>query len=93
MNVRKIKSTIYEEDEDDNNFVTSRNQDYKNTDKNRWEDSNLKDEPKLEQIKLKIGKTENDSLASTQRALRMLNDTEDVGIKTSEVIYDFSMYV
>ena len=89
MNVRKIKSTIYEEDEDDNNFVTSRKPDNKNTDKNRWDDSNLNDVPSLEQIKLKIGKTENDSLASTQRALRMLNDTEDVGIKTSEVIYDF----
>ena len=89
MNVRKIKSTIYEEDEDDNNFVTSQKQDNKKTDKNGWDNSGLNDEPHLEQIKLKIGKTENDSLSSTQRALRMLNDTEDVGIKTSEVIYDF----
>jgi hypothetical protein len=43
------------------------------------------DDDNLEQIKEKIGKTENESLSSTQRALRMLNETYDIGADTAQV--------
>jgi len=43
------------------------------------------DDDNLEQIKQKIGKTENESLASTSRALRMLNETYDIGADTAQV--------
>jgi synaptosomal-associated protein 29 len=38
----------------------------------------------LEQIHAKIDSTENESLESTRRALRMLNETEEVGVKTAD---------
>lgn len=38
----------------------------------------------LDQIHAKIDSTENESLESTRRALRMLNETEEVGVKTAD---------
>jgi hypothetical protein len=45
--------------------------------------NNLSHEDDLRFIQEKIGKVENDSLESTRRALRMLNETEEVGVKTA----------
>lgn len=42
------------------------------------------EEDTLEQIQERIGRVENDSLESTRRALRTLNETEEVGVKTAE---------
>lgn len=42
------------------------------------------DEEETQQIQAKIGQIEDDSLASTQRALRMLNETEEIGNKTAQ---------
>ena len=42
------------------------------------------DADNLNQIQEKIGKTENESLESTRRALRLLTETQDVGTKTAE---------
>lgn len=41
------------------------------------------DENDLKQAQERINRTENESLESTARALRMLNETEEVGIKTA----------
>ena len=43
------------------------------------------DEEDLGQIQQKIGKVENDSLESTQRALRMLNETHEIGVGAAQV--------
>ena len=49
-----------------------------------------KDDEDLEALQQKIGQVENDSLESTRRALRCLNETEEVGVKTAEVCNFFS---
>lgn len=38
-------------------------------------------------IQEKIGRVENDSLESTTRALRILNETQEIGAKTAEELY------
>ena len=43
------------------------------------------DEEDLSQIQQKIGKVENNSLESTQRALRMLNKTHEIGVGAAQV--------
>ena len=45
----------------------------------------IKDDDDLEALQQKIGQVENDSLESTRRALRSLNETHEVGVKTAEV--------
>ena len=42
------------------------------------------DEDNLKRIQERIGQVENDSLESTQRALRCLNETNEIGVKTAE---------
>lgn len=37
----------------------------------------------LSELQVKIGQVENESLESTQRTIRMLNDSHDVGVKTA----------
>lgn len=41
------------------------------------------DDEELNKIQERIGRVENDSLESTQRALRILNETEEIGVKTA----------
>lgn len=43
------------------------------------------DEDELKKLQMKIGQIENQSLASTQRALRSLNEATETGTKTAEV--------
>jgi hypothetical protein len=45
--------------------------------------SNPTDE--LSRVQQKIGHVENESLESTYRALRSLNETREIGVKTAEV--------
>ena len=52
---------------------------------NGW--NNHADENSIDKINQKIGLTENKSLASTQRALKMINDAEDIGINTTRVFF------
>lgn len=63
-------------DDDDDQF------DYKFGNKNNNNSSN-QDEDDLKQIQEKIGRIENDSLESTYRALRVLNETQEVGVATA----------
>lgn len=51
---------------------------------NRNKRSNDNDE--LNQLQQRIGHVENESLESTYRALRSLNETREIGVKTAEVI-------
>lgn len=46
--------------------------------------SNGNDDEEFKRIQEQIGHVENESLSSTQRALRALNETEEVGAKTAE---------
>lgn len=39
----------------------------------------------LERVQQSIGRVENESLESTYRALRSLNETREIGVKTAEV--------
>ncbi|CAF0819800.1 unnamed protein product [Brachionus calyciflorus] len=48
---------------------------------------NKADEDDIRFIQEKIGRVENDSLESTTRALRILNETQEIGAKTSEELY------
>jgi hypothetical protein len=49
------------------------------------------DEEELKQIQEKIGHIENQSLQSTTNALRTLNETYEIGVKTGEVnLFAFS---
>jgi synaptosomal-associated protein 29 len=64
-----------DDDEDDRDFKFG-NRRANNHDNNGEED--------LRQVQERIGKVENDSLESTQRALRMLNETEEIGVKTAQ---------
>ena len=51
-------------------------------------------EENLKKIQEKIGHVENESLSSTQRALRMLNETTEIGEKTASVRpYLYSFYI
>ena len=80
MSARNNKNT-YGERDDHGHLSQSNN----NTRKpGTW--VNQDDENDLELIQQKIGKIENDSLASTQRSLRMLNETEEIGANTAQVI-------
>ncbi|RNA39382.1 synaptosomal-associated 29 [Brachionus plicatilis] len=59
-----------------NPFETN-DDDYKFGNRNRPEDDDIRF------IQEKIGKVENDSLESTTRALRVLNETQEIGAKTA----------
>lgn len=85
-----------EDNEDDFKFgnKTASTTNYNNSNSNfrkpanSWANHN-DDDNNLEQIQQKIGKVENDSLESTQRALRMLNETHDIGVNAAQVILSY----
>ena len=95
MSVRNNKNPFGDEDEDNykfgnrpttTNFNSNNNNNNNNFRKPAWGNSNNNnDDDSLEQIQQKIGKTENDSLDSTQRALRMLNETHEIGVGAAQV--------
>ena len=101
MSVRNNKNPFGNEDEDDYKFgnrptttTTTTNFNSNNNNNNfrkpgytngSWGNSHNNDDDSLEQIQQKIGKTENDSLESTQRALRMLNETHEIGVGAAQV--------
>lgn len=47
--------------------------------------SRLNPNEELDKIQQSIGRVENESLESTYRALRSLNETREIGVKTAEV--------
>ena len=93
MSVRNNRNPFGDEDEDNYKFgnrPTTTNFNSNNNNNNyrkpAWGNSNNNnDDDSLEQIQQKIGKTENDSLETTQRTLRMLNETHEIGVGAAQV--------
>ena len=94
MSVRNNKNPFGDEDEYNCKFgkrpattnLNSNNNNNNNFRKPAWGNlNNNNDDDSLEQIQQKIGKTENDSLESTQRALLLLNETHEIGEGAAQV--------
>ena len=104
MSARNNKNPFGDEDDSDNyKFGNRTNTSNFNSNNNNNSNSNFRkpgntwgsgsaytnnNDDSLEQIQQKIGKTENDSLESTQRALRMLNETHEIGVGAAQVKFN-----
>jgi hypothetical protein len=101
MSARNNKNPFGDEDDSDNykfgnrtntsNFNSNNNNSNFRKPGNTWGSGSAynNDDDSLEQIQQKIGKTENDSLESTQRALRMLNETHEIGVGAAQVKFNY----
>ena len=92
----RSKNPFGDEDEDSYKFGNRTTSNFNpNSNNNNNNNSNFRkpassygqnnDDDNLGQIQQKIGKVENDSLESTQRALRMLNETHEIGVGAARV--------
>lgn len=67
--------------------LSSRNPFEANDDEYKFGNRNRNEDDDIRFIQEKIGKVENDSLESTARALRVLNETQEIGAKTAQELY------
>lgn len=72
---RSTSGNPFEDDKDDDKYSFGNR---------RAAESNKSEEDQMKQYKMRIGHIENESLESTYRALRSINESHEIGVKTAE---------